>query len=213
MKKVFNVLSVLTLSFIVLFTACNKNDNMLDKQVNSSNEISLKSLEPDVIVKGTGEIEDYEKVIVEDLVKKEQCKWEVVSGIVEFYYENEMVFAIDFGNNECDGVATVSWLDENYVLQSKVVDVWKLFKKGDKKFQCFELLYTQTYTMPDGSTFTVENKNNWTDLKEWYAEYPGNNDVKPTLNYPVNIKYKDGNIVTINSEEEMIAAKKDCDKE
>ncbi|MEA3443446.1 MAG: hypothetical protein U9R19_01825 [Bacteroidota bacterium] len=128
MKKLFGILTILTLSLVVVFTSCEKQDGTATEQ-NSTDDIWLKSLEPDVVVKGTGDKVDYEKVVVEELVKNETCKWEVVSGIVEFYYQNEMVYAIDFGNGDCDGVATVSWLDKNNVLQSKVVDVWLIFKK------------------------------------------------------------------------------------
>ena len=85
------------------------------------------------MVKG-GEKDDYQKVIVEELVKNEECKWEVVSGIVEFYYEKELVSTINFGNGTCDGIATVTWLDKNGETQTKEVDVWKLFKKEEDKY-------------------------------------------------------------------------------
>jgi len=45
------------------------------------------------------------KVIVEELVKSEECD-EIVSGIVEMYHGDKMVARIDFGNGECDGIAT-----------------------------------------------------------------------------------------------------------
>ena len=134
MKKIFGILTVIILSLAIFFTAC-KEINMFDKDSDSSNEISLKSLEPEVMVKGGGEKDDYEKVVVEELVKKEECKYEVVSGIVQFYYEKELVFTIDFGNGECDGLATVTWLEKDGTTQSKDVDVWKLFeKKYDKEY-------------------------------------------------------------------------------
>jgi len=129
MKKIFGFILFIALGMTISFTSCQKGDKTSTKDGISDSELSLKSLEPDVIVRGTGEKEDYEKVIVEELVKKEECKWEIVSGMMEFYYDGEMVFAVDFGDGSCDGVANVSWLDDDNTLQSKVVDVWKLFKK------------------------------------------------------------------------------------
>jgi hypothetical protein len=208
MKKVFGILALVTFSLVIIIS-CEKQDNSVSDK--SADEISLKSLEPDVTVKGTGEKEDYEKVIVEDLVKKEQCKWEVVSGIVEFYYQNEMVFAIDFGNGTCDGLATVSWLNEANILQSKVVNVWKLFKKNHYKDECFKLLYPHSYTMPDSTIITFLNETYWDTLKLWYTQNPTLQNNKYELNYPVSIKYfKDGSTKVINNENEMISAKKDC---
>ncbi len=141
MKKILGVLSVLTISLVLMFTSCQKNDN------NKITDVSLKSFEPEVIVKGGGDIEDYRKVVVEELVKKEECKWEVVSGIIEYYYLDEMVFSINFGNGVCDGIATINWL-ENQEFESKEVDVWKLFKydakdKDDKYIVITELVKSE----------------------------------------------------------------------
>ncbi len=117
-----------------MLTSCLKEAGMESKtKTPNATEINLKSLEPDVIIKGSGDKNDYDKIVVKDLVKKEKCKWEVVSGIIEYYYQDEMVFLIDFGNGNCDGFATVSWL-ENDVLESKDVDVWALFKQDNKDY-------------------------------------------------------------------------------
>ncbi len=143
MEKVLRVLSVFTISLVLVFTSCEKKDTNKDTKISQTTDISLKCFEPEVIVKGGGDKEDYRKVVVEELVKKEECKWEVVSGIIEYYYQDEMVFSINFGNGQCDGVATISWL-ENETIESKVVDVWKLFLNGtndkDKKYFVIEEL-------------------------------------------------------------------------
>ena len=83
MKNKFGTLTVLFLSLAMVFTACNKLDSLPDKQDENSSEISLKSLEPEVTVKGTGYEGDYEKIVVQELVKKEECNWEIVAGIIE----------------------------------------------------------------------------------------------------------------------------------
>jgi hypothetical protein len=80
--------------------------------------------------------------------------------------------------------------------------------KGDKK-RCFHLVLPVTYNMPDGSTITIEEKEDWVLLKQWYDENPGY-DEKPVLQFPVDIKWKDGTIQTINNEEEMTEAREKC---
>ncbi len=130
MKRALLILTLLTISMVLVFTSCKKGvENTNDK----TEDIYLKSLEPDIIVKGSGDKADYTKTIVTALVKKAECNWEVVSGIIEYYYQDEMVFSVNFGNGTCDGLATVSWL-ENGVIESKDVDVWQLFKKQGKKY-------------------------------------------------------------------------------
>ena len=81
--------------------------------------------------------------------------------------------------------------------------------------QCFTLVYPLSYTMPDGSVMEVtgDDEDGWTTLKNWYEENPGYEEVMPNLNYPVDIVFEteEGeNVVTVNSEEEMELAKRDC---
>lgn len=83
---------------------------------------------------------------------------------------------------------------------------------GDKERpdkMCFELVLPVTFDMPDDSEINIENKEDWQLIKDWYAEYPDVTE-KPELQYPVDIKYRDGTVKTINSKEEMMEARKDC---
>ena len=85
--------------------------------------------------------------------------------------------------------------------------------KGDKgdRGRCFELILPVTFTMPDGSEIIIEEREDYMLIREWYTEHPDVNE-KPALNFPVDIKYKDGTVVTINNEEEMKEAREDCRK-
>ena len=134
MKKALFILSLLTIGMVLVFTSCKKEADKDNKsEYYSTTEIFVESLEPGIIIKGNGNKEDYKKNVVEELVKKKECKWEVVSGIIEYYYQDEMVLSIDFGDGNCDGLATVSWL-ENGVIESKDIDVWMLFKQKKAKY-------------------------------------------------------------------------------
>ena len=171
MKRIFEFSALAILGIMLVLTSCSKQDSFLDMPLENgkTSEIGLTNFEPEVVVKGTGDEKDYEKVVVQELVKEASCKYEVVSGIVEFYYESEMVFGVNFGDGSCDELATLSWLKDG-VLETKEVNVWKVFKdakddddkdecddcdKDEFEEECFELVYPITFTMPDGSTLTV----------------------------------------------------------
>jgi len=83
-------------------------------------------------------------------------------------------------------------------------------------WECFEMVYPITFTMPDGSSITIQTDDggSWDELKNWYDENEGYEEVRPELEYPVNIVYEtdEGDVtVTINNEEEMDAAKEECE--
>lgn len=213
MKKVFGILVALSFVMTLAFTSCNKDDATATQDSSlTESDMSLKSLEPEVQVLGTGEKVHYEKIIIEEIVRGESCKNQPVSGLVEYYYQGEMVFSVDFGDGECDGVATVTWLDEEGVTQSKVVNVWTLFKKhndGNHRPKCFSFVFPLTYTMPDGSDLNIESSDNWHLLRDWYEANPGY-DEKPALNFPVDIVYEDETTITLNTLEELREARRDC---
>ena len=84
--------------------------------------------------------------------------------------------------------------------------------RGDKDgFKCFELVLPATFVMPDGSSITVEDENSYMAVRDWYANNSDSKE-KPTLQYPVNIIYRDGDTQTINNDEEMGSTKVDCRK-
>jgi len=84
--------------------------------------------------------------------------------------------------------------------------------RGDKDgFKCFELVLPATFVMPDGSSITVEDENSYMAVRDWYANNSDSKE-KPTLQYPVNIIYRDGDTQTINNDEEMGNTKADCRK-
>ena len=87
----------------------------------------------------------------------------------------------------------------------------------DRDETCFTLVFPVNYVMPDGSTISVtsDDEDGWSDLKDWYEENEDSED-KPELQYPVDIivETEEGSsTVTINGEEEMAAAKRECHTE
>ena len=84
MKKVFGIFMALSFVMTLSFTSCNKDEETTAKESYlTESDLSLKSLEPEVQVMGTGNKEHYEKVIIEPIVRGESCKKQPVSGIIE----------------------------------------------------------------------------------------------------------------------------------
>lgn len=133
MKSSIKFLGLLVVAGAILFSSCAKDDEPVVVDNTSDYSVSLKALEPEVNLKGGGDKEDYTKVVVTELVKKKECKYEVVSGIIEYYYQDVLVYRVDFGNGQCDGVASVYWVDKDGTTGTKVVDVWIIFKKDDEE--------------------------------------------------------------------------------
>lgn len=88
-------------------------------------------------------------------------------------------------------------------------DVKQSCREGRDKRKCFKLVLPVSFTMPDASVITVNEREDWRLIREWHIANP-DIDEKGTLNYPVEIEYRDGTITTIADETEMQAAKDAC---
>ncbi len=83
--------------------------------------------------------------------------------------------------------------------------------KHDKKprKECFALVLPVSFIMPDGSTISVEDKEGFKQIKEWFKANP-EAEGKPELQFPVEIAFADGTTQEIASEEEIKAARETC---
>lgn len=99
MKKSIQVILLFAISLAFIFTSCSK-ENASTKEDDFYKSISDE--EVDFTLTGDGK---FEKVITKPLVKLEDCRF-IVEGTIEFYKGDELVFIIDFGEGECDDIAT-----------------------------------------------------------------------------------------------------------
>ncbi len=74
------------------------------------------------------EEEKYEEKIVEEIVIIDGCDCPV-SGVIEYYLDDELVAVIDFGDGECDGVFTKTVDGETYEIDC---EKWKYDDKDEK---------------------------------------------------------------------------------
>ncbi|NQV02431.1 MAG: hypothetical protein HQ542_07285 [Bacteroidia bacterium] len=116
MKKIAAIISVIVISMMILFTACEKTN---DKD---ALENEMKNQEVNLFFQGDG---DFEKVITKPLVRIDGCKY-IVAGTIEYRRDGAVVTIINFGNGECDNIATktVDGVEHDF----------KLDYKGDSKY-------------------------------------------------------------------------------
>ena len=123
----------------------------------------------------------------------------------------EMQYPVDvvYETEDGDSVATINTSEEMELAKGECRGGWG----EDYQRECFYLAFPLTYLMPDGSEIEIQEEDDYMDIRNWYQENEGYEEVKPELQYPVNIVYKmeDGDsTVVINSLEEMLLAKEGC---
>jgi hypothetical protein len=75
--------------------------------------------------------------------------------------------------------------------------------------RCFAFNFPISFIMPDESEITLESRNDWLLVRQWYRANP-DAEGRPDLVYPVEITFEDGSSATINSDEEMLRARETC---
>lgn len=78
-----------------------------------------------------------------------------------------------------------------------------------RRTRCFDYVYPFSVTMPDGSTITLNSRDDKSLIRAWYATNPGV-DERPELVFPIDIVYPNGTVQTINNETELQEAKDNC---
>ena len=100
MKNSMKAFVLFAISLAFIFTACNK-ENASSKSSEDADMLKSASYEEAILVlKG-----DFKKTITKPLVKIEGCKY-IVEGTIEFSKEGEVIAIIDFGDGDCDDIAT-----------------------------------------------------------------------------------------------------------
>lgn len=84
-------------------------------------------------------------------------------------------------------------------------------RRKKRRNKCFQFVFPIDFIMPDESSITLESKEDWSLIREWYAT---NEDAegRPTLVFPIDITLEDGTVQTLIDREELKAVKDSCKK-
>ncbi|MFY9242796.1 MAG: hypothetical protein WAO74_07195 [Polaribacter sp.] len=84
-------------------------------------------------------------------------------------------------------------------------------RRNKRRFKCFKFVFPIDFIMPDATSITLNSKDDWSLLKDWYAV---NTDVKerPELVFPVDVTLEDGSVQTLIDLDELKAIKDSCKK-
>ncbi len=94
-----------------------RQENLVTEWV-SGLETTFNPLDDVMVITGDitithNETDVYLKEITDPLMKKGDCRW-IVQGIIEFSNNGVLILTIDYGNGECDDIATVVYEGEEY---------------------------------------------------------------------------------------------------
>lgn len=98
--------------------------------------------------------------------------------------------------------------DAYFSLEGKQL-VDKNKERSKKRHKCFEFSFPITFFMPDNSTITLDSKEDWDLVKQWYRANPDANE-RPELVFPVDIVLKDGIVQTLLNIDELKDVKRAC---
>lgn len=114
----------------------------------------------------------------------------------------QLVFPVEITLKEDGSTQTLIDSDELNAIKDSC-------KRGKDKRKCFKLVLPVNFTMPDATVIEVNEKQDFKLLREWHKANP-NVTEKGSINFPVNIEYKDGTTETITNESDYTAAKESC---
>jgi len=129
--------------------------------------------------------------------------------IKQWYDDNDdvderptLVFPVSITLKEDGSVQTLIDVDDlNEVKQNCRMD-------RDKR-KCFKLVLPVTFTMPDATEITVNTRADFSLVRQWYKDNP-DATTRGSLNFPVEIIYRDGTTATVNDATEYQDAKDNC---
>ena len=100
MKKSIQVILLFAISIALIVSSCSKENTS-----SKDDDLLKTSAMEDIDMMFKGDADGFEKVITKPLVKIEGCKF-IVEGTIEFHKADEIIAIIDFGNGECDDIAS-----------------------------------------------------------------------------------------------------------
>ncbi|MFT5256772.1 MAG: hypothetical protein ACI9KF_000394, partial [Arenicella sp.] len=115
----------------------------------------------------------------------------------------------------------VSVVTDNIARQEKKSDVFfstegrplkdNREKSKKRRHKCFEFVFPIDFIMPDDSSITLNEKADWTLIREWYQL---NSDAteRAAIVFPLEVIFKDGTVQMLLDKDELKSVKDSCKK-
>lgn len=199
-KNIFKLRKTLSL---VLFT-------LLFSFVSCSDSENIDGLEEDTAL--IEKIEEASKVIVDENSLPSQSASTFNGDFADSYIETVQL-ASNLGYKVSVLTDNVSRIEDKsdvfFNMEGRQL-VDKNERRKGKRNRCFEFIFPIDFIMPDNSSITLESKDDWILIKNWYTENPDERE-RPELVFPVNILLKeDGSTQTLIDVEDLREVKKSC---
>ena len=115
----------------------------------------------------------------------------------------------------------VSLVTDNIARQEKKSDVFfstegrqledNREKSKKRRHKCFEFVFPIDFIMPDDSSITLNEKADWTLIREWYQLNPDATE-RAAIVFPLEVTFKDGTVQMLLDRDELKSVKDSCKK-
>lgn len=82
-------------------------------------------------------------------------------------------------------------------------------RRKKRRHKCFQFVFPVDFIMPDNSSITLNSKDDWTLIRDWYDANPDATE-RPELVFPVDVALEDGTIQTLIDRDELKTIKDSC---
>jgi hypothetical protein len=196
--------AIMFIVFVLLSFGCD--DKILDQNADG--------LSDEQLIKSIQFATDKEKINREDLPG--ECKISLERDYYDCYVENAMLapgLGYELEISTGSGAFTGDIEKKYFNLKGRELRHGKGRGKDDRGSKdgkkCFTLVLPVSFMLPDGSIITVEDKDDWGEIKNWYKAHPDTKE-RPVPQFPLDIIFADGTTVTLNSHEELGRIHESC---
>lgn len=228
MTKLFLKIPMLFLALTLMMTSCQKDSNDVQADIDYEEILNLTTddvdaeyseLDAEFLISENGlrnacfTMVFPVTIVFEDGSTQEASSLEDLKDILKEWKANattgearpQLQFPLEVETSDGE-IVTLDSKDDLLAIKKDCVRD----KKRREVRRCFDLVYPVTLELPNGQTVEINNKEEMrVFLTRWARTHRGHN-ARPKVQLPFEVETEDGNILTITSKDDLIAALEDC---